>query len=78
MSDAAEAPCIMVSSEGANTCVCTTTDPICGVCHGEMAQVPALLLYRPSRKIYELICRECGMIILKAAKVRLNEPEYDG
>lgn len=78
MNNGGLAPCVLVTDEGFNLCSCVVSGLSCAVCKQELAGIPAMLLYRPPEANYDMICRDCTMVILRAANVRLEKPEYTG
>jgi predicted RNA-binding Zn-ribbon protein involved in translation (DUF1610 family) len=50
----------------------------CVVCGETLHRVPGLFVYRPSLDAFHVICRECAITIMRAARVRISEPEYQG
>lgn len=70
--------CIMLDNDGVVTIACLLSSGDCAVCGETLTLVPCMLIYRPSLNIFDPVCRDCGIVIMRSARVRLSDPEYNG
>lgn len=69
---------LLINLGDGQTIFCHIRDTKCSVCGTAIDHIPAMLLYRPPRDGYELVCRDCALVIMSAARVRIVDPYYNG